>query len=128
MLLNWKTAIVRVYVAVRKSVLWPNHVMPRYEQTRERCFEETVFDVFSSAPFNFSNAPLFRPSDRSPQMTTICFSSTSRLNLDFRESKPKFLSRNSFSIMAEITPTTIFTCCIITSPSVFLQFICYQHS
>ena len=27
-------------------------------------------------------------------------------NLDFRESKPKFLSPNSFSTMAEITPTT----------------------
>jgi hypothetical protein len=30
----------------------------------------------------------------------------SRFNLDFRESKPKFLSPNSFSTMAEITPTT----------------------
>ena len=29
-----------------------------------------------------------------------------RFSLDFRESKPKFLSPNSFSTMAEITPTT----------------------
>ncbi|CAL8250955.1 unnamed protein product [Boreogadus saida] len=34
------------------------------------------------------------------------FSSMSRFNLDFRESKPKFLSPNSFSTMAEITPST----------------------
>ncbi|CAL8350192.1 unnamed protein product [Arctogadus glacialis] len=37
---------------------------------------------------------------------TIPFSSMSRFNLDFRESKPKFLSPNSFSTMADITPTT----------------------
>ena len=37
---------------------------------------------------------------------TIPISSMSRLNLYFRESKPKFLSPNSFSSMAEITPTT----------------------
>jgi hypothetical protein len=30
----------------------------------------------------------------------------SRFNLDFRESEPKFLSPNSFSTMAEITPST----------------------
>ena len=30
----------------------------------------------------------------------------SRFSLDFRESKPRFLSTNSFSTMAEITPTT----------------------
>ena len=36
---------------------------------------------------------------------TIPFSSMSRF-MYFRESKPKFLSPNSFSTMAEITPTT----------------------
>ena len=28
MLLNWTTAIVRVYMAVRKSINWSKHVMP----------------------------------------------------------------------------------------------------
>ena len=28
MLLNWTTAIVRVYMAVRKSIHWPKLVMP----------------------------------------------------------------------------------------------------
>ena len=43
---------------------------------------------------------------RSLHTAKIPFSSMSRFNLDFRESKPKFLSPNSFSTIAEITPTT----------------------
>ena len=38
---------------------------------------------------------------------TIPFTSMSLFNLNLSESKPKFLSSNSFSTMAEITPTTI---------------------
>ena len=34
-----------------------------------------------------------------------------QFNLDFRESKPKFLSPNSFSTMGEITPTTSLYLC-----------------
>ena len=37
--------------------------------------------------------------------TTIPFSSMSWFNLNFRESKPKCFSPNSFSTMAEISPT-----------------------
>ena len=32
MLLNWKTAIVRLYMAVRKSINWPKHVIPWYDR------------------------------------------------------------------------------------------------
>ena len=46
-----------------------------------------------------------RGSGRRQSGATIPFSSMSRFNLD-RESKPKFLSPNYFSTMAEITPTT----------------------
>ena len=42
---------------------------------------------------------------------TIPFSSMSRFSLDLRESKPKFLSPNSFSFMAEITPHHYESCC-----------------
>ena len=46
-----------------------------------------------------------RCSGRRQSWATIPFSSMSRF-MYFRESKPKFLSPNSFSTMSEVTPTT----------------------
>ena len=73
------------------------------------------------------------PSGKSLHTATIPFSSMSWFNLDFRESKPKFLSPNYFSTMAEITPhhyeslLVVFTMRESENPTQSLRFIISEN-
>ena len=120
---------VPISTSGNRATGWPLYVTSNNKLIRESDVSADSCQ-FTSGPYHFSDAPLFRPLGRMPtppaalpaeqsaydreeqwsvgqmiwtrsELTAVCwniaFSSMSRFNLDFRESKPKLISPNSFS-------------------------------
>ena len=97
------------YTCRWKVVLEPPSSLRHQQQQTQEAFRKmcSVDSCQFTGPCHFSDAPLFRPLVRGRTMErwipfTQFFSTMSE------ESKPKFLFANSFSTMAEITPTSLY--------------------